>query len=82
MGIEPTGPDVNRGATALKAVGKDSQSVVGQSLANSTPSHCQAHCQELAQNDTDLAIVIDSWNRLPEAVRAGIVAMVKATQNV
>jgi hypothetical protein len=28
--------------------------------------------------DPDLATVIDAWNRLPEAVRAGIVAMVKA----
>jgi hypothetical protein len=28
--------------------------------------------------DPDLAAVIDAWDRLPEAVRAGIVAMVKA----
>ena len=28
--------------------------------------------------ETDLAAVIDSWDRLPEAVKAGIVAMVKA----
>jgi hypothetical protein len=28
--------------------------------------------------DPDLATVVDAWNRLPEAVRAGIVAMVKA----
>ena len=30
------------------------------------------------QIDPDLAAVIDAWDRLPEAVRAGIVAMVKA----
>jgi hypothetical protein len=29
-------------------------------------------------DDPDLAAVIDSWDRLPEAIRAGIVAMVKA----
>jgi hypothetical protein len=29
-------------------------------------------------NDPDLTAVIDTWDRLPEAVRAGIVAMVKA----
>jgi hypothetical protein len=29
-------------------------------------------------NDPDLAAVIDAWDRLPETVRAGIVAMVKA----
>jgi hypothetical protein len=28
--------------------------------------------------DPDLATVIETWDRLPEAVRAGIVAMVKA----
>ena len=28
--------------------------------------------------DPDLAAVVDAWDRLPEAVRAGIVAMVKA----
>jgi hypothetical protein len=30
------------------------------------------------QIDPDLAAVIEAWDRLPEAVRAGIVAMVKA----
>jgi hypothetical protein len=28
--------------------------------------------------DPDLATVVENWDRLPEAVRAGIVAMVKA----
>ncbi len=30
------------------------------------------------QTDPDLAAVIDAWDRLPEAIRAGIMAMVKA----
>ena len=30
------------------------------------------------QADPDLATVINAWDRLPEPVRAGIVAMVKA----
>jgi hypothetical protein len=34
-------------------------------------------CQT-ASADADLAAVIDAWDRLPEAVRAGIVALVKA----
>ncbi|MCH9035571.1 MAG: hypothetical protein IID42_13900 [Planctomycetes bacterium] len=33
---------------------------------------------DLLQNDPDLAAVISTWPELPEAVRAGIVAMVKA----
>jgi hypothetical protein len=28
--------------------------------------------------DPDLATVVNAWDRLPEAVRAGIVAMVRA----
>jgi hypothetical protein len=28
--------------------------------------------------DPDLAVVVDAWDRLPHAVRAGIVAMVQA----
>jgi hypothetical protein len=30
------------------------------------------------QTDPDLAVVVDPWDRLPKAVRAGIVAMVRA----
>lgn len=30
------------------------------------------------QRDPDLAALVDAWQRLPEPVRAGIVAMVKA----
>jgi hypothetical protein len=30
--------------------------------------------------DPDLAIVVDSWHRLPEAIRAGILAMVKSSE--
>jgi hypothetical protein len=32
----------------------------------------------LARQSPDLALLVERWNRLPEAVRAGIVAMVKA----
>jgi hypothetical protein len=37
-----------------------------------------AQGQRAALDDADLAIVVDAWDRLPAAVRAGIVAMVKA----
>jgi hypothetical protein len=33
----------------------------------------------LAQKSPDLALVVERWDALPEALRAGIVAMVKAT---
>jgi hypothetical protein len=34
------------------------------------------------QTDPDLAIVAAAWDRLPEAVHAGIVAMVKAAADI
>jgi hypothetical protein len=37
-----------------------------------------AHGQRAASDDPELAAVIDAWDRLPEAIKAGIVAMVKA----
>jgi hypothetical protein len=33
---------------------------------------------EMLPDDPDLATVVDAWDRLPEVVRAGIVAMVRA----
>ncbi len=33
----------------------------------------------LTQKSPDLALLVESWDNLPEAVRAGIVAMVKAS---
>jgi hypothetical protein len=35
-----------------------------------------AHGQRAAFDEPDLAAVINAWDRLPEAVRAGIVALV------
>jgi hypothetical protein len=32
----------------------------------------------LARKSNDLALVVERWDRLPDAVRSGIVAMVKA----
>ncbi len=41
---------------------------------NSTPSHNPSSRQ---QNDPDLALVIDAWPSLADAVKAGILAMVR-----
>jgi hypothetical protein len=35
---------------------------------------------DVTQMDTGLAAVIGAWDRLPDALRAGIVAMVKAAR--
>jgi hypothetical protein len=37
---------------------------------------------DTCQTDPDLTTVVDAWDRLPEAVRAGIVAMVRASTRV
>ena len=47
------------------------------------PSHKQTAIDpdlihDTCQTDPDLAPVVNAWDRLPEAVRAGIVAMVRA----
>ena len=39
---------------------------------------CAPVAQNLPQSDPDLAEIERLWGRLPEAVKAGIVAMVKA----
>jgi hypothetical protein len=53
---------------------RQSQSKVDQA------SLMAAHRQRAASDDPDLAAVIAAWDRLPEAVRAGIVAMVRAAR--
>ena len=44
---------------------------MGEPLADHLPT-------DTCQNDPDLAAVVDAWPELPEALKAGIVAMVKA----
>jgi hypothetical protein len=47
-----------------------------ESIHDDPPMAAQG--QRAASNDPDLALVNAAWDRLPEAVKAGIVAMVKA----
>jgi hypothetical protein len=39
-----------------------------------------AHRQRAASDDPDLAAIIDAWDRLPEAVRASIMMLVRAAR--
>jgi acetolactate synthase small subunit len=43
------------------------------------PNSLTVHCQCEAKMPSDLADVVERWFTLPEAVRAGIVAMVRAS---
>jgi len=42
------------------------------------PLTATQNATRLLPEDSDLAAVVDAWHRLPEAIKAGIVAMVKA----
>ena len=46
----------------------------------SVEEHSASCSAFLAKNSPDLAVIIDAWADLPEAIRAGIVAMVKAAK--
>jgi hypothetical protein len=50
----------------------------GRDLRHAPSSVSHPIPTDTCQNDPDLAAVIGSWNRLPHAIRAGILAMVKA----
>ena len=54
------------------------KSKIGKSLDHSN-DHLRSPCaSELIETPPDLAAVIDAWPTLPEAIRTGIVAMIKA----
>ena len=81
MGIEPTSRRVNDDSTALKAAGPESQVVDSQRLSDTWKGRCTTGCTEVSESlhgDGDLAEVMAAWPRLPEAVRADILAMVAA----
>jgi hypothetical protein len=50
----------------------------GKGLRISTPPVSHHIPTDTCQNDPDLAAVVDAWQTLPEALKAGILAMVKA----
>jgi hypothetical protein len=63
-GIEPASASEEK--STRKAVAQTASGTLAQTLSRES------------QIDADLALILDRWPALPEAVRAGIVAMVKA----
>ena len=51
----------------------------GNALRFSSPPVSHYIPTDTCQNDPDLAAVIEAWDRLPEAIRAGIMAIVTAS---
>jgi hypothetical protein len=60
----------NRGSKSTTPISRNK-------LRNQAPP-LTAHGQRAESNDPALTVVIEAWDRLPEAIRAGILAMVKA----
>ena len=63
-GIEPA--SLSPQATIGKVVAQTPSDALAQTLARESPS------------DPDLALILERWPTLPEAIRAGILAMVRA----
>ena len=73
----PVNPEENgdfpKGAASGAAVG-------GKTGASADPADLSSHATpdaDISTLDPDLAVIVQRWGSLPEAVRAGIVAMVK-----
>ncbi len=54
----------------------------GNDFGRGNPSVTHHLHTDSCQSDPDLALVAEAWHRLPEAVRAGIVAMIKAVPKI
>jgi len=64
--------------TDLQSVPAESQPANQQGFTQSSPS-VLAECLALLRRESpDLAAVVEAWPKLPESIKAGIVAMVKA----
>ena len=76
-GFEPPRPVSQSNGLANRSEGTESPPEY-----KGNPSHQRSLAHHLptdtCQTDPDLARIVDAWPTLPEAVRAGIVAMVKA----
>ncbi|MCH8914117.1 MAG: tyrosine-type recombinase/integrase [Planctomycetes bacterium] len=59
----------------------DTQVVKSQALTSSSQSVLPVCLPDSAQNVPDLAVVVKAWPKLPEPVRAGIVAMVRTVSD-
>ena len=78
MGIEPTRRRASDASTALKAAGDSAQLLIPKALTDSRDSVWWADWWKNAPDAHELGDVILSWPTLPAAVRAGVVAMVRA----
>jgi hypothetical protein len=74
--VDPT--DARNSDTGFRDRPTDSAVVKPSNALRQPASLSAAHRKRAASTDPDLALVNYAWDRLPEAVRAGIVARVRA----
>lgn len=70
--------DSNPQPTVPKTVATDAQPVATTIVAENPQTDLTFCLALLAKKSADLALVVERWDAVPEAIRAGIVAMVKA----
>jgi hypothetical protein len=71
-GIRTRDPQIhNLGADSSKSMPSHGLEFPADGVSHHIPT-------DTCRNDPDLAAVIEAWDRLPEAIRAGILAMVQA----
>lgn len=63
----------------LQSAPAATQAVAISNASEITPTVLASCLALLTRNSPDLVLLVERWDGLPEAVRAGIVAMVKAT---
>ncbi|MCB9950994.1 MAG: hypothetical protein H6824_08430 [Planctomycetaceae bacterium] len=76
MGFEPT-------AFSLGNWRRDAERVDNSDVTLQCETRCTSGCTNEGQNmatDDQLQTVVDAWDCLPDVVKAGIVAMVKASR--
>ncbi|HUT12475.1 MAG TPA: hypothetical protein VMY42_18395 [Thermoguttaceae bacterium] len=74
----PPATRITRRPTVLKTAGISTEPPQRQQVTETDPES-MAHCVALlVQSHPGLALVVETWPELPEAIRAGIAAMVKA----
>ncbi len=57
-----------------------SQNAVNLSGMGQSGAECGALVAQATPLAPDLAAVVDAWSKLPDAIRAGILAMIRAVQ--
>ena len=76
-GFEPSNTFV---LPVFKTVPETPQPLVNSSISANDANNLASCLALLARKSPDLAFLVERWDSLPQAVRAGIVAMVKATE--